>query len=97
MPEPREGVEDLRALLSTPALSSCRPSSVPGEHHHDLLEDHMQFDPTTLALVLITALLCATVVCVVALCRAHRTDTVALVRALAELVSVFTRYRQKKR
>ncbi|MFF3677370.1 hypothetical protein ACFYYS_25745 [Streptomyces sp. NPDC002120] len=53
----------------------------------------------TLALlaVLVTALVCATIVCVVALCRAHRTDAVAIVRALAELVAVFTRYRRKKR
>ncbi|MFD3511200.1 hypothetical protein [Nocardia sp. NPDC058666] len=54
-------------------------------------------DPMTLALlVLIVGLLCATVVCIVALFRAHRTDTVALVGELAELVSVFTRYRRKK-
>ncbi|MFE5518346.1 hypothetical protein ACFQ9Q_11540 [Streptomyces virginiae] len=54
-------------------------------------------DPMTLALfVLLAGFLCATVVCVLALCRAHRTDIVALVRALAELVSVFTRYRRKK-
>ncbi|MFF3727752.1 hypothetical protein ACFYYM_35905 [Streptomyces erythrochromogenes] len=41
--------------------------------------------------------MCATIVCVVAMFRGHRTDTVALVRALAELVSAFTRYRRKKR
>ncbi|MDX3540849.1 hypothetical protein PV721_42530 [Streptomyces sp. MB09-01] len=57
----------------------------------------MLLDPMTLVLLaLVTGFLCATVVCVVALCRAHRTNTVALVRALAELVSVFTRYRRKK-
>lgn len=58
----------------------------------------MPLDPMTLALlaVLVTALVCATVVCVVALCRAHRTDAVAIVRALAELVAVFTRYRRKR-
>ncbi|MFJ3638038.1 hypothetical protein [Streptomyces sp. NPDC090112] len=58
----------------------------------------MPLDPMTLALltVLVTALVCATVVCVVALCRAHRTDAVAVVRALAELVAVFTRYRRKR-
>jgi hypothetical protein len=58
----------------------------------------MPFDPMTLALfaVLVTALVCATVVCVVALCRAHRTDAVAVVRALADLVAVFTRYRRKR-
>ncbi|MEU7065624.1 hypothetical protein [Streptomyces sp. NPDC046161] len=53
----------------------------------------MPFDPMALALfaVLVTALVCATVVCVVALCRAHRTDAVAVVRALADLVAVLTR------
>ncbi|GAA2639716.1 hypothetical protein GCM10010425_49990 [Streptomyces spororaveus] len=54
-------------------------------------------NPMTLALlVLLVGFLCATVVCIVALCRAHRTDTVALVGELADLVSVFTRYRRKK-
>ncbi|MFI9187652.1 hypothetical protein ACIGXG_36250 [Streptomyces goshikiensis] len=58
----------------------------------------MPLDPMSLALlVLLTGFVCATVVCVVALVRGHRSDTVALVRALAELVSVFTRYRHKKR
>ncbi|WP_158714858.1 hypothetical protein [Streptomyces erythrochromogenes] len=58
----------------------------------------MSLDPMSLALlVLPTGLVCATIVCVVALFRGHRTDTVALVRALAELVSAFTRYRRKKR
>ncbi|WP_331718206.1 hypothetical protein OG280_41555 (plasmid) [Streptomyces virginiae] len=57
----------------------------------------MPLDPMTLALlVLLTGVLCATVVCVVALCRAHRTDTVAVVRALADLVATFLRYRRKK-
>ncbi|MFD3511206.1 hypothetical protein [Nocardia sp. NPDC058666] len=58
----------------------------------------MPLDPMTLVLllVLLTAVVCATVVCVVALCRAHRTDAVAVVRALAELVAVFTRYRRKR-
>ncbi|MFE5523456.1 hypothetical protein ACFQ9Q_37915 [Streptomyces virginiae] len=57
----------------------------------------LPLDPMTLVLlVLLVGIVCATVVCVVALFRAHRTDTVALVRALAELVSVFTRYRHKK-
>ncbi|WP_331756664.1 hypothetical protein [Streptomyces sp. NBC_01568] len=54
-------------------------------------------DPMTLALlVLLVGFLCATVVCIVALCRAHWTDTVALVGELAELVSVFTRYRRRE-
>ncbi|MFD5489475.1 hypothetical protein ACFWIV_28875 [Streptomyces virginiae] len=64
----------------------------------------MLFDPTILVslvslvpIALLVALVCATVVCVVALLRGHRSDTVAVVRALAELVSVFTRYRRKKR
>ncbi|MCX5278423.1 hypothetical protein [Streptomyces virginiae] len=57
----------------------------------------MPLDPMTLAiLVLLVGVLCATVVCVVALCRAHRSDTVDVVRALSELVSVFTRFRRKK-
>ncbi|NEB06907.1 hypothetical protein G3I78_49020 [Streptomyces sp. SID13726] len=57
----------------------------------------MPLDPMSLALlVLLTGLVCATAVCIVALFRGHRSDTVALVRALAELVSVFTRYRRKK-
>ncbi|ARE78350.1 hypothetical protein ACFVZ8_13425 [Streptomyces sp. NPDC059558] len=61
------------------------------------MEDHMLLDSMTLALLVLPAgFLCATVVCVVALCRAHRNDIVALVRALAELVSAFTRYRRKK-
>lgn len=57
-----------------------------------------QFDPMVIALVavLVTGLVCATVVSVVALCRAHRTDIVAIVRELAELVAVFIRYRRKR-
>ncbi|MFD3940238.1 hypothetical protein ACFWSP_35435 [Streptomyces sp. NPDC058618] len=58
----------------------------------------MPLDPMTFALlvVLLTSLLCATVVCVVALSRAHRTDVVAVVRALPELIAAFIRYRRKK-
>ncbi|NXY99543.1 hypothetical protein HYE82_35265 [Streptomyces sp. BR123] len=49
-----------------------------------------------LPLLLVVGLLCAALVCVVALCRAHRTDTVAVVRALPELAATFLRYRRKK-
>ncbi|WP_328741278.1 hypothetical protein OHA91_39710 (plasmid) [Streptomyces erythrochromogenes] len=63
----------------------------------------MPFDPTILVslislfpIALLVGLVCATVVCVVALLRGHRTDTVAVVRALAELVGTFTRYRRKR-
>jgi hypothetical protein len=41
--------------------------------------------------------LCAAIVCVVALCRAHRSDTVAVVRALPELAATFLRYRRRPR
>lgn len=57
----------------------------------------MPLDPILLALlVLLAGVVCATLVCVVALCRAHRTDIVAVVRALADLVAAFLRYRRKK-
>ncbi|MEW2556130.1 hypothetical protein AB0957_30955 [Streptomyces zhihengii] len=57
----------------------------------------MTVDPMLLALPLILALgvICVTVVCVVALLRAHRTDTVSVVRALPELAAVFLRRRRR--
>ncbi|OEJ22492.1 hypothetical protein [Streptomyces subrutilus] len=59
----------------------------------------MTFDPmfVVLPVLLVVGIVCAAVVCVVALCRADRTDTVAVVRALPELTSTFLRYRRRKR
>ncbi|GGT60112.1 hypothetical protein GCM10010271_74110 [Streptomyces kurssanovii] len=59
----------------------------------------MTFDPAFLVLPLIlgVGILCAAVVCIVALCRAHRTDTVAVVKALPELAATFLRYRRGPR
>jgi hypothetical protein len=39
-------------------------------------------------------LLCGTAVCIVAICRAHRTDVVAVVRALPELALALVRRRR---
>ncbi|MEU1895687.1 hypothetical protein [Streptomyces pristinaespiralis] len=41
--------------------------------------------------------LCAAIVCIVALFRADRTDTVAVVKALPELAATFLRYRRGPR
>jgi hypothetical protein len=41
--------------------------------------------------------LCAALVCIVALVRADRTDTVAVVKALPELAATFLRYRRGPR
>lgn len=49
-----------------------------------------------LPLTLCLGLICAAVVCVVALSRAHRTDTVDVVRALPELAAVFLRFRRQR-
>ncbi|WP_327170027.1 hypothetical protein [Streptomyces subrutilus] len=60
----------------------------------------MEFDPMLIfapLLGLLLAITCAAVVCVVALCRAERTDVVATVRALPDLVATFLRHRRKKR
>lgn len=59
----------------------------------------MTFDPALLVLPLLitVGVLCVTVVCIVALCRAHRTDTVAVVKALPELAATFLRYRRGPR
>ena len=43
------------------------------------------------ALVLALALLCSTVVCIVAICRAHRADVVAVLRALPGIVTALLR------
>ncbi|MFD3353422.1 hypothetical protein [Streptomyces fradiae] len=50
-----------------------------------------------LPLVLCLGLICITVVGVVALRRAHPSDTVAVVRALPELAATFLRYRRRTR
>lgn len=49
---------------------------------------------TAVPLALIVALLCATVVCLAAICRAHRTDVVAVVRALPDLALALLRRRR---
>ncbi|WP_299529875.1 hypothetical protein [uncultured Streptomyces sp.] len=59
----------------------------------------MAIDPMLLLLpiALVLGILCAAVVCIVALFRANRSDTVAVVRALPELVATFLRYRRRPR
>ncbi|WP_405668314.1 hypothetical protein OG379_39470 [Streptomyces sp. NBC_01166] len=54
-------------------------------------------DYIALAAVLIIGLglLCATAVCIVALCRAHQGDVVAVVRALPELALTLARRRRR--
>ncbi|MFC5170629.1 hypothetical protein [Streptomyces mutomycini] len=47
------------------------------------------------ALIVGSGLLCATAVCIVAICRAHRTDVVAVVRALPELALTLVRRRRR--
>ncbi|MFB7411388.1 hypothetical protein ACFCZ2_29835 [Streptomyces sp. NPDC056202] len=56
-------------------------------------------DPLLLLPFLVVAfgILCAAAVCVVALFRAHRTDTVAVVRALPELAATLLRLRRLPR
>jgi ABC-type arginine transport system permease subunit len=49
-----------------------------------------------LPLALLLGLVCATVVCLVALSRADRTDIVAVTRELPDLVAIFLRYRRKR-
>ncbi|WP_326679917.1 hypothetical protein [Streptomyces sp. NBC_01237] len=53
-------------------------------------------DHIALAAVLLggLSLLCVTVVCVVAICRAHQTDVVAVVLALPELALALLRRRR---
>lgn len=58
----------------------------------------MTVDPAMLfavPLILALGVICLTVVCVVALLRAHRTDTVSVVRALPDLAAVFLRRRRR--
>ncbi|MFD7324190.1 hypothetical protein ACFV9D_24325 [Streptomyces sp. NPDC059875] len=59
----------------------------------------MHIDPLfTLPLIVICfGIMCAAVVCVVALFRAHRTDTVAVVKALPELTATILRLRRRPR
>ncbi|MFC5174979.1 hypothetical protein [Streptomyces mutomycini] len=59
----------------------------------------MTIDPTLLVLplILVVGIVFAAVVCIVALCRANRSDTVAVVRALPELAATFLRYRRRSR
>ncbi|MCG0285387.1 hypothetical protein [Streptomyces sp. PSAA01] len=49
-----------------------------------------------LPLALLLGLVCATVVCLVALSRADRTDIVAVTRELSDLAAVFLRHRGKR-
>ncbi|MFD3334655.1 hypothetical protein ACFWV1_18650 [Streptomyces sp. NPDC058700] len=59
----------------------------------------MPIDQYTLAAVftvLCVALLCATAVCMTALLRAHRSDVVAVIRALPELAATLMRWRRRR-
>ncbi|MFJ4343229.1 hypothetical protein [Streptomyces sp. NPDC088915] len=58
----------------------------------------MPIDPYAVALlaVLCIAILCATVVCVTAILRAHRSDVVAVIRALPELAATLMRWRRRR-
>ncbi|MFI5474563.1 hypothetical protein ACIA6D_30540 [Streptomyces cacaoi] len=49
---------------------------------------------TAVPLGLVVALLCITTVCVVAILRAHRSDVVAVVRALPALAAALLRRRR---
>jgi ABC-type antimicrobial peptide transport system permease subunit len=49
-----------------------------------------------LPLTFLLGLICATIVCLVALIRADRTDIVAVTRELPGLAAVFLRYRRKR-
>ncbi|WP_405566552.1 hypothetical protein OG317_00020 [Streptomyces sp. NBC_01167] len=59
----------------------------------------MSIDPLFLLplLVVCFGILCAAAVCVIALMRAHRTDTVAVVKALPELAATLLRLCQRPR
>lgn len=48
-------------------------------------------------LLVLGGIVCAATVCIVAICRAHRNDTVAVLKALPELTSTFLRYRRGPR
>ncbi|MFD3651751.1 hypothetical protein ACFWUT_35295 [Streptomyces cyaneofuscatus] len=55
-------------------------------------------DPLLIPLLLVgLAVLCAALVCVVAILRAERRDVVAVVRALPELAAVMIRFRRQRR
>lgn len=56
-------------------------------------------DPTLimLPLLLVLGVICAAAVCIVALLRADRSDTVDVVRALPSLVTAFLRDRRRPR
>ncbi|MFE4663068.1 hypothetical protein ACFRFJ_41045 [Streptomyces hydrogenans] len=58
----------------------------------------MPIDPYALALLIVLALaiVAATVVSVVAILRAERTDVVPVVRALPELVATLLRWRRRR-
>ncbi|WP_147982868.1 hypothetical protein [Streptomyces sp. gb1(2016)] len=55
--------------------------------------DYLALLATAVPVALIVALLCATLVCVVAICRAHRDDVVAVLRALPGLVAALLRWK----
>ncbi|TFE54713.1 hypothetical protein E3E14_07225 [Streptomyces sp. ICN441] len=59
----------------------------------------MIFDSVLLVLpvLIVVGIACATIVCIVAICRAHRTDTVAVLKALPELAATLLRYRRRPR
>ncbi|MFC8496025.1 hypothetical protein ACFUJU_35560 [Streptomyces sp. NPDC057235] len=58
----------------------------------------MSIDPYTAAMlaVLCVALVCATAVCVTAILRVHRSDVVAVVKALPELAATLLRWRRRR-
>ncbi|MFE3866131.1 hypothetical protein ACFXPT_37830 [Streptomyces goshikiensis] len=51
----------------------------------------------TPALVALAIVCAAALVCIVAICRAHRSETVMVVRALPELAATLLRYRRRPR
>ncbi|MFJ8078978.1 hypothetical protein ACIQ7Q_34865 [Streptomyces sp. NPDC096176] len=62
-----------------------------------LFEDSLMDALLALPWILGLGVLCAAFVCIVALFRADRTDTVAVVKALPELAATFLRYRRGTR
>ncbi|WP_097968730.1 hypothetical protein [Streptomyces sp. or20] len=55
-------------------------------------------DPLLISVAVVAlAVLCAALVCVVAIVRADRRDVVAVVRALPELAATLTRFRRKRK
>ncbi|MEV0876027.1 MULTISPECIES: hypothetical protein [Streptomyces] len=53
--------------------------------------DYLAVLATVVPVALIIALLCATMVCITAICRAHRGDVVAVLGALPGLVAALLR------